>query len=128
MSAAERKVQGLAGIILEDIGISSGVDYLDCPHDTSESGPEANKGFEEVKRKLANFIDNLSEKEKIILSLYYYDELTLKEIGDVMELTELQAYQLHSQAILKLKSKFKTGLKGISEDWEGTNVKAEIVI
>ncbi len=128
MGTAEHKVQGLAGIILEDIRLSNGADYLDCLQDTSESGPETNTGFEEVKKKLANFIDNLSEKEKIILSLYYYDELALKEIGDVMGLTESQACQLHSQAVLELKSKFKTNLKGISAEWKDSNAGAGIVI
>ena len=127
MSTAQRKAQGLVGIILEDIGLSNDADYLGCLQDTSQSTPETNTSFEEAKKKLANFIENLSEKEKIILSLYYYDELTLKEIGDVMGTTESQACQLHTQATLKLKSQFN-GLKGVPEDWEKTNAKAEFVI
>ncbi len=124
MSAVQSKTQGLAGIILENIGLSNGEDYLEG---TSGSGSEASTGFEEVKKKLAHSIDDLSEKEKIVLSLYYYDELTLKEIGDIMGLTELKAGQLHSQAVLELKSKF-TNLKGISAEWKDSNAEAEIVI
>ncbi len=124
MSAAQSKAQGLASIILEDIGLSNGDDYLEG---TSESCSEASTGFEEVKKKLAHSINDLSEREKIVLSLYYYDELTLKEIGDIMGITELQAGQLHSKAVLELKSKF-TDLKGISAEWKNSNAEAEIVI
>ena len=58
----------------------------------------------EVKDILKNAIDSLSKKEKLVLSLYYYEELTLKEIGIVMELTESRICQIHSQAILKLRA------------------------
>jgi RNA polymerase sigma factor for flagellar operon FliA len=61
----------------------------------------------ELKEILKRSIDSLSLKERLVLSLYYYEELTLKEIGMVMELTESRICQIHSQAILKLKSRFK---------------------
>ena len=61
----------------------------------------------EVKDILKHAIDSLSKKEKLVLSLYYYEELTLKEIGIVMELTESRICQIHSQAILKLKTRLK---------------------
>ncbi|GAH15555.1 unnamed protein product, partial [marine sediment metagenome] len=49
--------------------------------------------------------------EKIVLSLYYYNELTLKEIGDIIGLTESRICQLHSQAVLRLKGKLRTVVK-----------------
>ncbi|NIA11265.1 MAG: FliA/WhiG family RNA polymerase sigma factor [Nitrospiraceae bacterium] len=61
----------------------------------------------ELKNILTYAINLLSKKEKLVLSLYYYEELTLKEIGIVMELSESRICQIHSQAILKLKSKLK---------------------
>jgi len=60
---------------------------------------------EEVKEILISAIDNLPEKERLVISLYYYDELTLKEIGQVLELTESRVSQLHSKAILRLRGK-----------------------
>jgi len=57
----------------------------------------------ELKNILKNAIDSLPEKEKLVLSLYYYEELTLKEIGLTLELTESRVCQIHSQAILRLK-------------------------
>ncbi len=125
MSAAQSNAHSLVDIILEDVGLSNGENYLE---DTSENRSGASTAYKEVKNKLANSIDNLPEKEKIVLSLYYYDGLTLKEIGEVMGLTELQAGQLHSHAALELKSKFKTNLKGISTTWKEPNARAETVV
>ena len=61
----------------------------------------------EFKEALKNAIDSLPEKERLILSLYYYEELTLKEIGLVIELTESRVCQIHSQAILRLRSSLR---------------------
>jgi RNA polymerase sigma factor FliA len=57
----------------------------------------------EIKNKLKNAIDQLPEKERLVLSLYYYEELTMKEVGLVMDLTESRVCQLHAQAVLRLK-------------------------
>jgi RNA polymerase sigma factor for flagellar operon FliA len=58
----------------------------------------------EVKDKLKKAIDQLPEKERLVLSLYYYEEMTMKEAGRVMDLTESRVCQLHAQAVLRLKS------------------------
>jgi RNA polymerase sigma factor for flagellar operon FliA len=68
----------------------------------------------DMKEILARFIDELPEKEKLVLSLYYWEELTMKEIGKVMDLTEGRVCQLHNQALLRLKGK----LKNFMEDTE----------
>lgn len=57
----------------------------------------------ELKETLKNAIDSLPEKERLVLSLYYYEELTLKEIGMTLDLTESRVCQIHSQAILRLR-------------------------
>lgn len=61
----------------------------------------------ELKNRLKRAIDELPPKERMVLSLYYYDELTMKEIGRVMELTESRVCQLHSQAIIRLRAVIK---------------------
>ncbi|MBW2637036.1 MAG: FliA/WhiG family RNA polymerase sigma factor [Deltaproteobacteria bacterium] len=66
----------------------------------------------ELKETLKNAIDSLPEKEKLVLSLYYYEELTLKEIGLTLDLTESRICQIHSQAILRLRG----GLKKFRHD------------
>jgi len=58
----------------------------------------------EFKDKLKQAIDQLPPREKLVLSLYYYEELTMKEAGRVMELTESRVCQLHAQAVLRLRS------------------------
>jgi len=68
-------------------------------------------GVEELKRVLAQSIEELTPKEKTVISLYYYEELTLKEIGEVLGFTESRICQIHAKAILKLKSKIRPYLR-----------------
>lgn len=60
---------------------------------------------EEVKKIIIDVINNLPEKEKQVIVLYYYEDLTLKEIGEVLSITESRVSQLHTKAILRLRSK-----------------------
>jgi len=76
-----------------------------------ESDPFHQFSLKEIKRVLARAIEELSPKEKLVISLYYYDELTLKEIGEVLDLTESRICQIHTKGILKLRAKLKRHLK-----------------
>ncbi len=58
---------------------------------------------EEVKKLIISTIEKLPDKEKKVLILYYYEDLTLKEIGEVLEVTESRVSQLHTKAIMRLK-------------------------
>ena len=69
-------------------------------------------GFEETKRILKESITSLPEKEKLVIALYHYEELTLKEIGEVLSISESRVSQIHSKAIIKLRSRL---LKRINE-------------
>ena len=53
-------------------------------------------------------IQDLPEKQRLVLSLYYYEDLNLKEIGRVLDVTESRVSQLHTQAILRLKAKLRS--------------------
>jgi RNA polymerase sigma factor for flagellar operon FliA len=65
----------------------------------------------EVRKALAKAIDELSDRERTVVSLYYVDELTLKEIGQVMNLTESRISQIHSSVIMRLRKKLiKNGI------------------
>jgi len=68
---------------------------------------------EEVKRIIVEAINELPEKEKKVLVLYYYEDLTLKEIGEVLEVTESRISQLHTKAILRLRAKLSHIKRGI---------------
>lgn len=58
---------------------------------------------EEVRNCLASAIDKLPEKEKLVVSLYYYEEMTLKEISLIMHLTEARISQLHTKAVFRMR-------------------------
>src|SRR5437867_1418426 len=72
-----------------------------------ESGPDPESSLEqtEVKEALAEAISDLPEREKLVVTLYYYEELTLREIGEVLGVTESRVSQLHTKAILRLKAR-----------------------
>jgi RNA polymerase sigma factor FliA len=63
--------------------------------------------IKEIKVSLARHIEQLPEKEKLVVSMYYSDELTMKEIGQVLNITESRVSQIHSQAVLRLRSKLR---------------------
>ncbi|MDR1899279.1 MAG: RNA polymerase sigma factor WhiG [Treponema sp.] len=68
---------------------------------------------DEIRRVIIDAINELPDKEKKILVLYYYEDLTLKEIGQVLEVTESRVSQLHTKAIHHLRSKLTHIRKGI---------------
>lgn len=72
--------------------------------ETRDERPESKVLFYELKTQLARSIDTLKEKERQVISLYYYENLKLKEIAEVLGVTESRVSQIHSQAMLKLKN------------------------
>ncbi|MDA8089867.1 MAG: FliA/WhiG family RNA polymerase sigma factor [Nitrospiraceae bacterium] len=82
------------------------MDIADCLTDKEAKNPLDLLEDTKLKEALAGAIDRLPEKEKTILSLYYWDELTMKEIAKVLDLTEGRVSQLHKQALLRLKTQF----------------------
>ena len=84
-------------------------DYLEQNHeDTSFSDNDSPADVydrKEIADILANAIDKLTEKEKKVVTLYYFEDLTLKEISKILEVSESRVSQLHSKAVIKLKAK-----------------------
>lgn len=68
-------------------------------------GPVAAYEVEEMKQILARAINRLGDREKIVLTLYYYEGLTLAEIGDVLGVTESRVCQIHTKAVLQLRGR-----------------------
>jgi len=66
---------------------------------------------EEIKESLIKYIDNLPETERLVIALYYYEELTLKEIGQVLQLSESRISQIHTKTILSLRARLKETVK-----------------
>ncbi len=81
---------------------------MDVSSDASLSGhivtPEEALEDSELRVKLAQSLDDLTDKEKKVILLYYYEELTLKEIATVLEVTESRVSQLHTKALSKMKT------------------------
>jgi RNA polymerase sigma factor for flagellar operon FliA len=70
-----------------------------------ESTPEESVTQIEYQKQLVNSIKKLPEKEQLVMSMYYDDEMNFREIGEVLEVTESRICQLHGQALLRIKAK-----------------------
>jgi RNA polymerase sigma factor FliA len=81
------------------------VSLLDTLQDQNAPNPQQMLDVSELKDRLANAISALPEREKVVIALYYYENLTLREIGDVLGVTESRVSQLHTKAVLRLRSR-----------------------
>jgi RNA polymerase sigma factor for flagellar operon FliA len=97
---------------LEDLGIAkeSGEQQslLDCLAGKNDVDPQTHIRLVELKEIISKTIDTLPEKERLMISLYYYEELTMKEIGEVLGVTESRVSQIHSKAVFRLRNKLKS--------------------
>ena len=84
------------------------VSLLDTMKDPSAVDPARELGVSELKDRLASAISRLPEREKLVVALYYYENLTLREIGEVLGVTESRVSQLHTKAVLRLKARLQT--------------------
>jgi RNA polymerase sigma factor for flagellar operon FliA len=92
---------------LWNVSDSSGdqVSLLDTIPDHGAPDPEAVVDQGELRDRIADAIAALPEREKLVIALYYYENLTLREIGEVLGVTESRVSQLHTKAVLRLRSK-----------------------
>jgi RNA polymerase sigma factor for flagellar operon FliA len=81
------------------------VALIDTIEDTQGPEPQSELAQTELKEALGDAIARLPEREKLVVTLYYYEELTLREIGEVLGVTESRVSQLHTKAILRLKAR-----------------------
>jgi RNA polymerase sigma factor for flagellar operon FliA len=104
-----KQMSSISFISLEELGISSRdekeklLSYLI----NNEDDALAMTKLKELKEAMAGAIRQLPEKERLVISLYYLDELTMKETGKVLGITESRVSQIHSQAILHLRAKLR---------------------
>ena len=101
------QAKGATLIRIEDIrpqGDSEEMTF-DAIADSDAANPLSALVATDTTRVLGEAIDQLPERERQVISLYYYDELTMREIGSVLGITESRVSQLHTQAVLRLKGK-----------------------
>jgi RNA polymerase sigma factor for flagellar operon FliA len=87
-------------------GSGGQISVLDTIQDPNAIDPEIEAHTSELKDRLADAIESLPERERLVIALYYYENLTLREIGEVLGVTESRVSQLHTKAVLALRSRF----------------------
>ncbi len=80
------------------------VSLLDTLRDPTAPDPERMVEQNELRDRIAGALERLPEREKLVIALYYYENLTLREIGEVLRVTESRVSQLHTKAVLGLRS------------------------
>ena len=112
-----QKISGTSILSLNDVWFSGDekdrVSIVDSIESPSSLNPDVMVEKEVIRQVIITAINELPDKEKKILILYYYEDLTLKDIGKVLEVTESRVSQLHTKAILRLRSKLTNIRKGI---------------
>ena len=86
------------------------VALIDTIEDPTAAEPQSAMAHTEVREALGEAISRLHEREKLVVTLYYYEELTLREIGEVLGVTESRVSQLHTKAILRLKARLSSSM------------------
>ena len=80
---------------------------IDTIEDPDGPQPQSEFARTELREAVADAITRLPEREKLVITLYYYEDLTLREIGEVLGVTESRISQLHTKAVLRLKSRLQ---------------------
>ncbi len=103
------KLSGTSLVSLNDIWFlgdeNDEVSFMETLESPANMNPDVIIEKEEIKNIIVEAIKTLPEKEKKVIVLYYYEDLTLKEIGEVLEVTESRISQLHTKAVMRLRSK-----------------------
>ncbi len=104
------QAQGAVMISIDELGVNDpgGHKILRMLADTKHPDPLSMVVHENVREELGKAIEQLPEKQRLVLTLYYYEELTMKEIGSILHVTESRVCQIHTKAILRLKSRMES--------------------
>jgi RNA polymerase sigma factor FliA len=109
-------VKGTSLVSLEELGQGPASEdrsnLMDALLTRQDQDPLEVMNLQDLKKALTLAIAELPEKERLVLSLYYFEELTMKEVGKVLNLTESRISQVHTQTVLRLRGKLKAYLAG----------------
>ena len=90
-------------ISLDEFAETGPEPVMDATHNSHFTQPEELVTKEELKTMLVKSLDNLTEKERKVIELYYYDDLTLKEISNILDVSESRVSQLHTKGLIKMR-------------------------
>lgn len=94
-------------------GSGEGIEIIDTIEDSQAKDPLSQLEDKDVKKDLSKALSKLPEREKMILALYYHENMTLKEIGEAINVSESRVCQLHAQAIMKLRNLLSNNKQGL---------------
>ncbi|MGB0621164.1 MAG: FliA/WhiG family RNA polymerase sigma factor [Myxococcota bacterium] len=106
------QVRGISLVNLEEVrgtnadGDTAGT-FADVVEDVTAENPFASLKSTETKHVISDTIDSLPEKERLVISLYYYEDLNMKEIGNILGITESRVCQIHTKATSRLSGKLR---------------------
>lgn len=100
-----QEARGYQLVYFDDFGDSQGEDYLERHLGDEAANPADLFETADMRALLVSAVENLPEREKLVMALYYDEELNLREIGEVLGVTESRVCQLHSQAVARLRAK-----------------------
>jgi RNA polymerase sigma factor for flagellar operon FliA len=109
------KMSLISLVALDELWTVSGdrpdkISLADTVEDVKVKDPSKTFEIEEMKDMIAGAINHLPERERIVVSLYYFEGLTMREIGEVLSVTESRVCQMHTKAILRLRARLGTSL------------------
>ncbi|MDE0227381.1 MAG: RNA polymerase sigma factor WhiG [Spirochaetaceae bacterium] len=112
------KISSTAVMSLNDLRYNSEdsdrISIAESVESPSSLNPDSIAERDEIKRVMLEALQELPAKEQRVLALYYYEDLTLREIGEVLQVTESRVSQLHTKAIIRLRAKLTNLKRGIS--------------
>jgi RNA polymerase sigma factor FliA len=107
------KVHPISVVSFEDLGLGTEReqrDFLQCIRDENVADPQTRLRYSRIRKSLGEAIETLPQKQRVVISLYYLEALNLKEIGKILGVTESRVSQLHSQAVILLRTNVKQAL------------------
>jgi RNA polymerase sigma factor for flagellar operon FliA len=109
------QVRGISMVNLDELRSGSDSDhsaYGDIFEDVKAENPFVSLKSRELRQSVADCIGSIPEKERLVISLYYYEDLNMKEIGSILGITESRVCQIHTKAVGRLRAKLRSAMAG----------------
>jgi len=98
---------------------------VDAVEDRESLDPSERIDIEDLKEVMNNAIMRLPSRERLVIALYYYEELTLKELGSILNVSESRISQIHTKAVLRLRGKLRSHMKALISGLMGPGIPQE---